>query len=139
MTPSLKTGGLRFFPRAGQVLICDFAGYVPPEIVKIRPVAVVSPKLPNRSGLATVVPLSTTAPRHDEPYVVELSQNYHPNSNSMARQWAKCDLITNVTLKRLDRFKVARRQYVVPELSAEDLLKVRHAMLHALGFGALIK
>jgi len=57
----------------------------------------------------------------------------------MARQWAKCDLIANITLKRLDRFKVARRRYEVPELSAEDLLKIRHAMLHALGFGALIK
>jgi mRNA interferase MazF len=46
----------------GQILICDFSsGFVEPEMVKVRPVVVISPK-PRKSihSLCTVVPLSTT-------------------------------------------------------------------------------
>ncbi|WP_198669160.1 type II toxin-antitoxin system PemK/MazF family toxin [Elioraea thermophila] len=53
---------------AGTILLCDDdTGFRPPEMVKRRPVVVVSPRLPHRDGLATVVPLSTTAPREPVP------------------------------------------------------------------------
>ena len=51
---------INFNPRPGTVLYCNFEGYVIPEIVKNRPVIVVSPKYLNRKGLYTVVPMSTT-------------------------------------------------------------------------------
>jgi uncharacterized protein YifN (PemK superfamily) len=53
---------LPFHPGAGTVLVGDFRGFEPPELTKKRPVIVVSPKLPYRSGLVAIVPISTTAP-----------------------------------------------------------------------------
>ncbi|MFD2738235.1 type II toxin-antitoxin system PemK/MazF family toxin [Sulfitobacter aestuarii] len=66
---------LPFHPRAGQVLVADFRAFEVPEITKVRPVVVISPKLRFRAGLVTIVPVSTTAPRHSEPYCYRLSRN----------------------------------------------------------------
>ena len=55
---------IRFPPVPGQVLLCDYdTGFRPPEMVKKRLAVVVSPRLPYRDGLCTVVPLSTTPAR----------------------------------------------------------------------------
>ena len=130
---------LKFHPRAGEVLVCKFDGFTVPEMVKPRPVVVISPRLPNRSGLVTVVPLSTTAPNHTYPYVFRLSKNYHPAGPIDLPTWAKADMLLNLSLTRLDGFKVGRRQWVIPRMEQEDLDGVRLAVLHGLGFGALIK
>ena len=53
---------ITYYPRAGDIFICDLGGFKPPEMDKVRPVIVVSPKLPHRGELVTIVPLSTTAP-----------------------------------------------------------------------------
>ena len=65
--------GLRFQPKPGMVLICDFRGFEPPEMVKRRPVVVIASN-PDRDQLVTVVPLSKSplsviAPgtRHSQP------------------------------------------------------------------------
>ncbi|MEO1455367.1 MAG: type II toxin-antitoxin system PemK/MazF family toxin [Pseudomonadota bacterium] len=50
---------LPFHPRAGQVLVADFKDFVAPEITKLRPVVVISPRLPHRAGLVTVIPLGS--------------------------------------------------------------------------------
>ena len=51
---------ITFHPKPGHVLICDFnTGFRPPEMVKKRPVVVISE---SRQQLVTVVPLSTTEP-----------------------------------------------------------------------------
>jgi uncharacterized protein YifN (PemK superfamily) len=123
---------LTFHPRPGHVLVCDFHGFIEPEIVKKRPVIVVSSRLPHRSGLATVVPISLTAPRYEVPYVVRLSRNYHPSETEDLPCWAKCDLLANVSLARLDRFKIGRRKYLAPKASDEDLAAVRKGVLQAL-------
>ena len=47
-------------------------------MVKRRPAVVISPRLPYREGLCTVVPLSTTPPPHAVPYVVQLELKPHP-------------------------------------------------------------
>ena len=80
---------LRFFPRAGQVFVCDFTSFKEPEMTKKRPVIVISPRLPYRSDIVTVVPLSTTPPRHGLPFVVKLSKNYHPKEPDESDVWAK--------------------------------------------------
>ncbi|EAR52931.1 hypothetical protein OG2516_10726 [Oceanicola granulosus HTCC2516] len=126
--------GLSFHPHPGHVLVCDLRGYIVPEIVKVRPVMVVSAKLPHRSGLVTVVPISTTAPRREVDYVVRLSRNYRPDSPEDLPCWAKCDLLANVALARLDRFKVDRRKYLAPRATEEDLARVRAGVLRALGW-----
>ncbi len=53
---------ITFYPRMGQVLVGDFSDLSPPEMTKIRPVIVVSPRLPHRSELVAIVPISTTEP-----------------------------------------------------------------------------
>jgi len=114
--------------------MCDFRGSVDPEINKRRPVIVVTPRLPYRDGLCMVVPTSATAPMYAQPFHVRLSRNYHPNEDASLPVWAKCDLITNASMKRLDRFKVAQRQFIAPRISDEDLKAVRRGILAALGF-----
>ena len=55
---------LKFHPKPGTILVCDFRqGFRAPEMIKRRPVVVVSPRLRNRTDLCTVVPLSTIEPR----------------------------------------------------------------------------
>lgn len=132
-----KDYGLRFHPHAGTLLMCDFRGCVPPEINKRRPVIVITPRLPNRDGLCMVVPTSTTAPRDQQPYHVPLSRNYVPGGDASVTVWAKCDLITNVSMARLDRFKVGLRRFETPRITTDDLRRVRAGVLAALGFPSL--
>ena len=124
---------LPFHPRAGQVLVADFKGMVAPEIIKVRPVVVISPKLAHRSGLVTIVPLSTTAPRQELPYVFKMSKNYTPWGEQADSSWAKCDLVMSVSLSRLSSFKIDRRKYHSPSIDADDLAGIRKAVLAGLG------
>ncbi|WP_106754276.1 type II toxin-antitoxin system PemK/MazF family toxin [Pannonibacter carbonis] len=128
-----------FFPPAGQILVCDFSGFQPPEMIKHRPVIILSPKLPNRSEIVTLVPLSTTAPRHNLPFVVRLSRNYHPLEDDTLAVWAKCDMVMNVSRQRLDGFKIGRRKWATPMASEEDLHAVRIGVIHDLGLRDLLK
>ena len=130
---------IRFYPRAGQILVCDFSGFKVPEMVKPRPIIVVSPRLPYRSEIVTVVPLSTTASIHNLPFVVRLSRNYHPLEDDNLPVWAKCDMVMNIARWRLDGFKVGRREWETPLATGDDLTAVRNGVLHGLGLGALIK
>jgi uncharacterized protein YifN (PemK superfamily) len=127
-----------FHPHAGSVLVCDFSGFVAPEMTKMRPVIVITPRLPHRSGIATIVPISSTAPIHEHGYCVKLSKNYHPTEQVIVDTWEKCDMVMNVGLARLTSFKVGRRRYITPRLTAADLQAVRNGVLWGLGLQALI-
>jgi uncharacterized protein YifN (PemK superfamily) len=117
---------LLYQPRPGAVVMCDFRGYVIPEMVKVRPVVVLARNRKNRQ-LVTVVPLSTTAPTALEDYHHELAANPLPGKAGVVC-WAKCDMVATVSLARLDRYKVARGQYVVPVLPAADFEAIRRAV-----------
>ncbi len=108
-------------------------------MVKPRPVIIVSPKLPYRSEIVTVVPISTTAARHALPFVVKLSKNYHPNEEDDLPCWAKCDMVMNIARWRLEGFKMGRRKWECPQATAEDLEAVRSGVLYGLGMGNLIR
>ena len=110
--------------------MCDFAGFVVPEMVKVRPVVVLARNRKNRQ-LVTVVPLSTTAPTQLEAHHHEISPNPLPGREDV-RCWAKCDMVATVSLSRLDRFRAAHRQYVVPSLAAADFEAIRRAVATAL-------
>ncbi len=133
MTTQVKDSGLQFHPRKGAVLMCDFTGNIVPEIIKKRPVVVITPRLPYRTGLATVVPLSTTKPEYNVNYVVKLNK-YYGNDVNAPQQYAKCDLVCSVSFKRLDRIKVGYRKYMCPQMSEEDLKSVLEGVKYALGF-----
>lgn len=114
------------------MLVCDFRGYVEPEIVKTRPVVVVSPNHMRRPGLVTVIPLSTTAPLKIEPYHYLLEGNPVPGSGA-ERVWAKCDLVATVSVERLDRKKVSRGNYAVGYVSMDRVRAMRRCA--AISFG----
>ena len=130
---------ISFFPRAGQILVCDFSGFKEPEMVKPRPVIIVSPKLPYRSEIVTVVPISTTAPIHNLPFVVKLLKNYHPAEPDDYSCWAKCDMVINIARWRLNGFKVGRRKWEYPQATGADLEAVKLGVIYGLGLGTLIK
>jgi uncharacterized protein YifN (PemK superfamily) len=125
--------GLQFYPRAGQVLICDFSGFKEPEMVKPRPIIVVSPRLPYRSDIVAIVPISLTEPRHELPFCYRLSKNYHPEEPDDLPCWAKADMLLNLGTYRLSGFKVGRRKWEYPALTGDDLKGVRRAVLCGLG------
>ena len=124
---------IKFSPKAGQIFICDFKGFEVPEMVKTRPVIVISPKLPHRSQIVTIVPISLTPPIHKLPFAVNLAKNYSPDSDD-ADCWAKCDMIMNLRLQRLSGFKIGRRKYTYPQLTPSDLQNVKSGVLSGLGF-----
>lgn len=128
---------LKFYPKAGFVLMCDFTGFKVPEMVKTRPVMIVSPRLPYRSDIVAVVPISLTAPQHTLPFSVRLSKNYHPQEEDSLPCWAKCDMVMNLGLWRLDGFKLGRRRWETPKASDDDLAAVRQGVLAGLGFEGL--
>jgi uncharacterized protein YifN (PemK superfamily) len=123
---------ITFHPKAGAVLVCDFRGYIEPEIVKTRPVVVVSPNHMRRPGLVTVIPLSTTAPRPVEAYHHLLHGNPVPGSDAEA-VWAKCDLIATVSVERLDRKRISRGNYAVGRVSMEQVRAMRRCAAISLG------
>ena len=121
---------LLYQPRPGNVVICDFAGFVVPEMIKVRPVVVIARNRKNRQ-LVTVVPLSTTAPTVLEDHHHELMANPVPGKLGV-RCWAKCDMVATVSLARLDRVKGPKRQFVVPILPAADFAAIRRGVAKAL-------
>ena len=96
---------------------------------KIRPVIVISPRLPHRNDIVTVVPISLTAPSHAMPFSVRLSKNYHPSEADDLPCWAKCDMVMNLGTWRLDGFKVRRLKWEIPQTTGADLQAVRNGVL----------
>jgi len=103
-----------------------------PEIVKTRPVVIVSPAHLARPGLVTVVPLSTTPPDPVRHYHYRLQGNPIPGSTE-TEVWAKCDLFASVSLERLDRVKLGRGEYRTGAVSMDQLKAIRRACMFALG------
>jgi mRNA interferase MazF len=126
---------ITFHPKAGTVLICDFnTGFREPEMVKARPVIVVSPNHAHYSELYTVVPMSTTPPRIVRPYHYKFASNPVPYETDEV--WAKCDMVVTVARHRLDRIKVKRGKYEIGHLSAEELEAIRHCLRYVIGIPA---
>ncbi|WP_236187887.1 type II toxin-antitoxin system PemK/MazF family toxin [Pseudomonas sp. 9.2(2024)] len=124
---------LRYQPKEGSVLICDFRGYEIPEMVKVRPVVVIRKHRTN-SLLVTVVPLSTTAPDSLLGHHLELASHLQGASPTC---WAKCDMIATVSLSRLDRIKSRDRQgkriYLISHLATDEFHAIKTAVRRALG------
>lgn len=91
---------LTFQPQPNTIVMCDFSGFVSPEMVKKRPVIVIQ-KSKDNPKLVTIVPFSTTAPHQASELHIEVSG---PLDGKQA--WVKCDMITTVCLERLDRLKI---------------------------------
>lgn len=121
---------LKYQPKEKSVVMCDFSGFIAPEMVKTRPVVVIS-KHKKNGGLVTIVPLSTTKPEPLEPYHYPMPSNPLPDKSNI-QCWAKCDMVYTVSLARLDRYKLKKREYIVPVINNEDFEQIQKAVAKAL-------
>ncbi|MHA6684461.1 type II toxin-antitoxin system PemK/MazF family toxin [Mesorhizobium sp. A556] len=133
--------GVLYHPQVGTILRVDLNdGFRVPEMRKRRPAIVISPALPGRDQLCTIVPLSTTEPRPCQPYncLLELDPPL-PFPYNTPRMWVKADMVMCVAfhrLKLLDKGKDhnGNRVYDVRVLSSEIMDEIRDCMKVALGF-----
>ena len=130
---------LTFHPHPGMVLICDFnTGFKAPEMIKRRPVVVISPRPRRSNQLCTIVPLSTTAPNPVEPFHHRMDPKSLPGKLARKETWAKCDMMATVALTRLDRVMVGKepsgkRIFVADPVTSDDLKAIRRGVMTALG------
>lgn len=122
------------------VLLCDYSkgGFREPEMVKRRPVIVISPRLRHRNGLMTVVPLSTTAPEKIGPHHCQVNLPQPMPGFPATQCWVKADMIATVSFDRLDLFRTDRdpsgkRKYLTPRISEADFALVLASIRAALG------
>lgn len=122
------------------ILLCNYnmGGFRAPEMVKRRPVVALTSRLPNRSNLQTVVPLSGTesvANYHcrielDEPLPAPFNQNVW---------WVKADMLASVSLARLELFRTDRdqdgkRRYLNNlKVDEQNFEQIKEAVRRALG------
>ncbi len=125
---------LTYQPRPRAVLICDFRGFEPPEMVKRRPVVVLASNPRNRR-LVTVVPLSTTPPRRRRVWHHVISQPLRPLTESSV-VWAKCDMVYTVSTARLSRIRNAGAMYPQLSVGAADYSAIVRSVLAGLGLNA---
>jgi uncharacterized protein YifN (PemK superfamily) len=140
---------IKTHPKKGSIIRCDFnQGFVDPEMVKLRPVIVISPPIENfRPRLCTVVALSTTPPKHIMPYHLEikLDKQLPKPYDKVASMWVKGDMINAVGFHRLDLLKYSgrddagKRKYYLETVSDEQMKQIHKAILSGLGLARLTK
>jgi len=133
---------LPFHPLPGTIVICDFNGFIVPEMVKRRPAIVVSPRLRGRTNLCTIVPLSTTPPGKVEPYHYLLRLDPPlPRPFDATACWAKGDMLYTVSYDRLnlphERNPSGGRIYITRIIPPDDLSALRKGILFGLGISIL--
>ena len=136
---------LLYYPSPGEIVVCRYDDQViEPEMRKTRPAVVVGPRLRGRGRLVTVVPLSTTEPDSVQDYHCRIAlPRPLPKPFETPVMWAKCDLVSSVSLDRLDRFRQPRerdggpRRWMSGRVSPDQLRDVKRAVLCGLGFAAL--
>ncbi|MEK6261689.1 MAG: type II toxin-antitoxin system PemK/MazF family toxin [Planctomycetota bacterium] len=134
---------ITFHPGYGTFLYCNFDHQQAPEMVKNRPVIVISRKNGN-CRLCTVVPLSGSEPDPLQPWHHKMTLSKLPVQMQGNDWWAKCDCIASVSFHRLDRLRdgkdprTGKRMYISPSVFREDMLAVKMAVVNHLGLLDLI-
>ena len=138
---------ITFHPKVGQILMCDFTvGFVQPEMVKRRPVLVISSGLRGRGSLVTIVALSTTPPPREMEYHLALPKRSLPNISGFQDRvtWVKGDMIYTVGFHRLDLIQLrkrhpdtGKRMYYSDRLGRDRMKEVYRCVLHGLSLGQL--
>lgn len=132
-------------PVPGTIVLCDFRqGFREPEMVKRRPVIVLSPKIGARPGLCTVVALSGTAPDPVMPYHCWLEVEPPLPTPWNGDNWVKGDMVNAVGFHRLDLIRVGKdsrgkRRYRYDTLTSEQMRQVRACVLKGLGLTTLTR
>jgi mRNA interferase MazF len=131
---------LKFPPYPGSILRCDFQGFKEPEMVKPRPVVIISTR-PERINRRTciIVPLSTSTPNPVAQYHVEITLPGLVLPKDIRRKcWVKGDMIYAVSLERLDLYRLeidqnGKRTYYYDRIDSRLLFEIRKTVGHAIG------
>jgi uncharacterized protein YifN (PemK superfamily) len=134
---------IHFHPQQGTILICDFQGMQEPEMVKRRPVVVISPRLRNRGNLVSVVPLSSSRPDDTYPYHLQLRiEPPLPAPYDDPVCWVKGDMVYTVGFYRLfapqlGKDQSGKRQSDIRVLGSGELTSVMSCVLNGIGLSHL--
>lgn len=126
-------------PQPGTIVRVDLNdGFRPPEMVKRRPCIVLSPPIPSRLQLCSIVPLSTSPPRPILGHHMEIELGPPlPHPYDSPRMWVKGDIVLTVAFHRLRLLSSGRDQgqrvYDVRVLDAETMERVRDCVRLGLG------
>ena len=119
---------LPYLPKQGEILVCDFEdSAIGAEMVKRRPVVVVSRHDAHRSKLCTVVSLSTTAPTPPKAWHHHMPHLAVAGWSADDGCWVKCDMLATVSLQRLNKPYVelrSGRNYITHLLAPVDIAAV---------------
>jgi uncharacterized protein YifN (PemK superfamily) len=124
---------INFVPDRSMVLLCNYSGFQKPEMTKVRPVVVLSPKM--RNGLTVMVAaISTSDPYDRRSIVVALPEGKYPFLK--ASSFVKCEMVNTVRNARLyllrgDDGRGIRSTETM--LDAADMARVRAGILQGIG------
>jgi uncharacterized protein YifN (PemK superfamily) len=129
---------LPYLPKPGEVLICGFdSAAFGAEMIKRRPVVVVSVYKSHHRQLCTVVPISTTAPHPVMDWHHPLPVLQIPGWKATGTAWAKCDMLATVSFERLNapylKSRTGGRRYASQHLDGADLEAIRACVRVYLG------
>lgn len=138
---------LKFHPDKGTILMCTFPEWhEPPEMVKTRPVVVITPSIKGRGKIVTVAAISTQRPDPVMDYHMQLPKLMMPKGHFFQgkESWLKGDMVYSVGFERLDRVQLPRprgqskRVYHAQVLDLATLNRVTACVLHGLGQARLV-
>lgn len=119
---------LPYLPQQGEILVCDFDdSAIGAEMVKRRPVVVISHHDAHRAKLCTVVALSTTPPTPVESWHYNMPHLRVSGWSADDGVWAKCNMLSTVSLERLNKPYLRHRsgrRYVTHMMSVDDLAAI---------------
>lgn len=126
-------------PAPGTILRVDLnEGFRSPEMRKRRPAVVLSPPIPGRDFLCTIVPLSTSEPRIKHAHHMQLRFDpVLPDPFSEPVMWLKADIVLTVAFHRLRLLfsgkDEGQRVYDIRVLDNETLERVKACVRAGLG------
>jgi uncharacterized protein YifN (PemK superfamily) len=121
-----------YTPSPGRVVMCDFSYLSRPEMQKERRAVVISSRRRVNYGRCTLVPVTASRARDDNPYYHEFAAGSYRFFHPSKPVWAVCDHVYTVSLKRLAKVMIDNMP-ILPALSQEDLRAIRRLVGAALG------
>lgn len=126
-------------PVPGTIIRVDLSdGFRPPEMGKRRPAIVLSPPIPGRSLMCTIVPLSTSPPKPRLPHHMQIRFDPplpHPFDEPLV--WVKGDIVLTVAFHRLrllfSRWDGGQRVYDIRVLDSDTFAHVQRCVRAGLG------
>jgi mRNA interferase MazF len=137
---------INFHPEPGTILMCDFtSGFKEPEMVKKRPIVVISPNRKRYSGLCTVLAISSVPPEPIENWHYQIPKTSMPQIKMFEAKdsWIKGDMIYRVAFDRLELIKIGKDQstgkriYFKQRLGREQMHSIYSCVLHSLNLNHL--